>query len=159
MFVCLFHLHPHFIIIIMLTDIVLIDVIAREYVFRNSEQKWHGVPIIAANMDTVGTFEMATALAAHKIITAVHKHYSVAQWTEFATAQPSVLPYLAVSAGTGEEDFKKLGEILKLIKGVNMICLDVANGYSEFFVTFVRFVSSFILSSAFLFKTIANIVE
>lgn len=31
-------------------------------------------------MDSVGTFEMAVSLAARKIMTAVHKHYSVEDW-------------------------------------------------------------------------------
>ncbi len=31
----------------------------REFIFKNSGKKWKGVPIIAANMDTVGTFEIA----------------------------------------------------------------------------------------------------
>lgn len=35
----------------------------REYKFRHSPLVWKGVPIMAANMDTVGTFEMALALA------------------------------------------------------------------------------------------------
>ncbi|WP_249532818.1 type II secretion system F family protein, partial [Escherichia coli] len=43
-------------------------------------QRWSGVPIIAANMDTVGTFSMASALASFDILTAVHKHYSVEEW-------------------------------------------------------------------------------
>ena len=34
----------------------------REYIFRNSKQKYFGIPVIAANMDTTGTFEMALAL-------------------------------------------------------------------------------------------------
>ncbi|MDI8746144.1 hypothetical protein MJM83_28505, partial [Salmonella enterica subsp. enterica serovar Montevideo] len=42
--------------------------------FKHSGQTWSGVPIIAANMDTVGTFEMAQALAGFDILTAVHKH-------------------------------------------------------------------------------------
>jgi GMP reductase len=37
--------------------------IHREYTFRHSKRKYRGIPIIAANMDTVGTFEMACALA------------------------------------------------------------------------------------------------
>jgi hypothetical protein len=31
----------------------------REFTFKHSGQTWSGVPIIAANMDTVGTFSMA----------------------------------------------------------------------------------------------------
>ena len=95
------------------------------------------VPIIAANMDTVGTFEMATALAKFKILTAVHKHYSVDQWKSFIQANSEVVPYLAVSSGISDDDFKKLGLVLAET-GVNTICLDVANGYSEHFVQFVR---------------------
>jgi GMP reductase len=35
----------------------------REITFRNSKQTYKGIPVIASNMDTVGTFEMAKALA------------------------------------------------------------------------------------------------
>jgi hypothetical protein len=37
--------------------------LTREIVFRNSKLTFSGVPVIASNMDTVGTFEMAKALA------------------------------------------------------------------------------------------------
>ncbi len=36
--------------------------LCREFVFRNSKQHYNGVPVMASNMDTVGTFEMALAL-------------------------------------------------------------------------------------------------
>ena len=35
----------------------------RSYIFRNSKETYEGVPVISANMDTTGTFEMAKALA------------------------------------------------------------------------------------------------
>ena len=35
----------------------------RTFKFHNSKGTHQGVPIIASNMDTVGTFEMAAALA------------------------------------------------------------------------------------------------
>jgi hypothetical protein len=38
---------------------------------------------MAANMDTTGTMEMAKALASHKLFTAIHKHYTTAQWKTF----------------------------------------------------------------------------
>lgn len=47
------------------------------YVFKNSKKTYSGVPVVASNMDTVGTFEMAEALASHKLFTTIHKHYSV----------------------------------------------------------------------------------
>ena len=55
----------------------------RKFHFRHGNNDWEGVPIIAANMDTVGTFEMATVLAGHQLITAVHKHYSLDDWKKF----------------------------------------------------------------------------
>lgn len=78
----------------------------------------------------MGTFEIAEAFAEYKMITCMHKHYSVEQWTTWAAAHPEVVPYVAVSAGTGEEDFQKITNILAVVK-VPFICLDVANGYSE----------------------------
>ncbi|VDM76825.1 unnamed protein product [Strongylus vulgaris] len=51
--------------------------LVREYTFKNSKKTYSGVPIVASNMDTVGTFEMASALARHKLFTTIHKHYSV----------------------------------------------------------------------------------
>ena len=96
------------------------------------------VPIIAANMDTVGTFAMAKALAAHKILTAVHKHYSLDEWKEFVAANAALIPYLAVSSGISDDDFTKLAAIIAACPDLANICLDVANGYSEHFVNFVR---------------------
>ncbi len=66
------------------------------------------VPIIAANMDTTGTFEMASALAKNGILTAVHKHYTPDDWADFQKKNAEILPYVAISAGTSEDDFKKV---------------------------------------------------
>ncbi|CAK0868770.1 unnamed protein product, partial [Prorocentrum cordatum] len=52
--------------------------IERSFTFPASKQTWSGVPIIAANMDTIGTFEVAEVLAKRKVMCAVHKHYSKA---------------------------------------------------------------------------------
>ena len=60
----------------------------REFTFKNSKKTWTGIPIIAANMDTVGTFEMAKALASEKIMTAIHKHYSIEEWSAFLENSP-----------------------------------------------------------------------
>lgn len=69
------------------------------------------VPILAANMDTVGTFEMANALSAHKIITCIHKHYTYEQWTDFAQRCPEVLPYVVYSSGMNVEDETKMKKV------------------------------------------------
>ena len=49
----------------------------REIKFLHSTTIWKGVPIMAANMDTVGTFEMAKALSEKRLFTTIHKHYSL----------------------------------------------------------------------------------
>jgi len=110
----------------------------KKYVFKHSGVSWTGIPIIVANMDTVGTFEMATALSKHGVFVAIHKHYSVEQWLTFAKAHPEALPYVALSSGTGKDDMAKIDKILMAIPEVKFICLDVANGYAEFFVACVR---------------------
>ncbi|CAG9296411.1 GMP reductase [Celerinatantimonas diazotrophica] len=112
--------------------------VTRQYTFKHSKCQWSGVPIIAANMDTVGTFDLAKALAAHQMVTAVHKHYSVAQWQEFLGEIPADYQhYLMVSTGTSENDFTNTRKIMALSDKLQFICIDVANGYSEHFVQFV----------------------
>lgn len=111
----------------------------REFTFLHSKHKWSGIPIMAANMDTVGTFEMATALANHKLFTAIHKHYSLQKWKEFMqTASDSLTDFIAVSSGIGSADSKKLAAIFNQHPQLKFICIDVANGYSEHFVNFVK---------------------
>lgn len=110
----------------------------REFIFRNSKARYNGVPIIASNMDTVGTFEMAAALAEEDLFTAVHKHYTLEDWKQFAKKSPDVLKNVAVSSGSSAEDYANMKEILAAIPQVTYICLDVANGYSEHFTSFVR---------------------
>ena len=111
----------------------------RNFTFRNSQKKWSGVPIIAANMDTVGTFEMAEALSKDKIITAIHKHYSIEEWSSFLENQPdSIYDYIALSTGIGKDDEGKVQQIVDAYPKINFLCIDVANGYSEHFVGFVR---------------------
>jgi len=110
----------------------------RTFTMKHSGQVWEGVPIIAANMDSVGTFEMAKSLSQKKILTAVHKHYSVDEWKTFAAENQEVLPFVAVSSGIREQDSVKLDLIIENIPEIRMICIDVANGYSESFVEFIR---------------------
>jgi len=111
----------------------------RDFKFLHSPLTWEGIPVIAANMDTVGTFEMAKALSKNKLFTAIHKHYSIAEWREFLENSPKgIEDYIAVSIGISEHDAKRLAEIIKLNPKLKFICIDVANGYSEYFAEFVK---------------------
>jgi GMP reductase len=90
-------------------------------------------------MDTVGTFEMARALSKHKVITAIHKHYSIANWQLFFDHAPKGIEnYIAISTGIGKHDTKKLNAIITANPQLKFICIDVANGYSEYFADFVK---------------------
>lgn len=111
----------------------------RTFKLMHSKTDWTGVPVMAANMDTVGTFEMALALQKHKMFTAIHKHYTVQEWRDFLTSAPKEIEnYIAVSTGTSTTDFEKLCQIFTSNPLLRFICIDVANGYSEHFVAFVK---------------------
>ncbi|MBX9806693.1 MAG: GMP reductase [Flavobacteriaceae bacterium] len=111
----------------------------REFKFLHSTTIWTGIPIMAANMDTVGTFAMAKALAEDKLFTAIHKHYSVQEWNDFLRdLAPEMYNYIAISTGTGKDDSKKIAQIFEANPLLKFICIDVANGYSEHFVNFVQ---------------------
>lgn len=108
----------------------------RTFKFRHSGRTWTGIPIMAANMDNVGTFAMATALAAEGLFTAMRKHYPPEEWDTFIGSLPDRdwLEHVAVSTGILESDLAKLGQILLRQPDLSFICMDVANGYSEYFV-------------------------
>ncbi|XP_056638865.1 GMP reductase 1-like [Diorhabda sublineata] len=110
----------------------------RNITFKNSKQTYEGIPVMASNMDTVGTFKMAHALAKNGLFTCVHKYYSVDEWKQFAQNHPECLKHVAASSGMSDADFVRLSDILNAVPGVTFICLDVANGYSQHFVDYVR---------------------
>lgn len=117
--------------------------------------EWEGVPIIAANMDTTGTFEMAKEFINHDMIVAIHKHYKMEDWCAFFDSlnekeKVKMKNHVMVSSGTSKNDFKFLKEIIKKFD-VNFICIDIANGYSEHLQEFVskvrkKFPEKFILA-------------
>ncbi|MGE0312645.1 MAG: GMP reductase [Lautropia sp.] len=112
----------------------------REYKFRHASHRLPLVPIVAANMDTVGTFEMANALARHKLMCAIHKHYSVPQLAGFFDPSNAANnAYAFYSMGIVERDLHKFAQVRdRTGDGVRFVCIDVANGYTEAFVDFVR---------------------
>jgi len=113
--------------------------LARKFKFLHGGKDWEGIPIMAANMDTVGTMEMAKTLASHQLFTVIHKHYTPQQWKAFMqSAGESIVESIAVSTGTSTADAEKLDIILKGNPSLGFICIDVANGYSEKFVAFVK---------------------
>lgn len=113
--------------------------IQREFKFKYSRRIFHAVPIMIANMDTVGTFDMAKALNVHGAITCLHKHYKIHEYVAFYTDPSIVNKHLTFySVGTSEKDITKAIDVFNQIKSFKFetpnICLDVANGYTEQFV-------------------------
>lgn len=109
----------------------------RKYNFRHTDKTWEGVPIIAANMDHTGTFSVGNALAKHHLMTAIDKFMTVEEWQKFSQKNPETLNYVFISSGIKQDDFDKL-KIIMRHADLPFICLDVANGYSQYFVDFVR---------------------
>jgi GMP reductase len=107
----------------------------RTFTFR-SGNSWKGVPIIAANMDGVGTLEMDIELQKHNCLVALTKHYGA---PELISHFERRLDSSIYSLGTSSEDLKKFDEVFKAVRNQYMyVCIDVANGYTQAFVNFVR---------------------
>lgn len=112
--------------------------LTRNFTFKHSGRQWSGVPVIAANMDSVGSFEMAKSLAAHACMTAIHKHYTIEDWSQFIDdSDVETLKHIMVSTGTSEADFEKTKAIMAMSDDLLFICIDIANGYSEHLVEYV----------------------
>ncbi len=106
----------------------------RHYKFLHNQHLWHGIPIIAANMDHTGTFAMAKELTKHKLLTAIDKFAPIDEWQK---QTKTVVKHSWVSAGSSDDDFNRLNATMKQVD-CPFICLDIANGYSEHFATFVK---------------------
>jgi GMP reductase len=111
--------------------------LTRIFKFANSQRELNCVPIMVANMDTVGTLDMAKSLSQHKAITCLHKHYdtdTLIKLFSFTTNSD----FIWYSTGTSNKDIHKLENIFDRIKNsggtIPNVCLDVANGYTEQFV-------------------------
>ena len=119
----------------------------REFTFRNynkqdimsGEYDWKGVPIMASNMDGVGTFEMADKLAEGNIFTCLVKTYSEQDLIKYFTSDlPERSDYVAMSIGIQDRDLNKFEKVYTVCKeNLKYVCIDVANGYSQRFVEFV----------------------
>lgn len=115
----------------------------REYKFLHSPHKYTGVPVMASNMDGVGTFSMAHTLSQHKMFTVIRKHYTFEEW-RVAFAKHNLNPdYLAVSTGTNAiwnetaEDYALVRKIMDHFP-IPFICIDVANAYQQNFIDFIK---------------------
>ena len=104
------------------------------------ERHWRGTPIMASNMDGVGTFDIADTLAEQGMFTCLVKTYSVEELTNYFNAQnTNRTEYVAMSIGITDADREKFDAVYSEVGlKLKFVCIDVANGYSERFATFVR---------------------
>ena len=100
--------------------------------FLHSKREWEGIPIVVSNMDTTGTFEMYRELSKHKIITCLHKHYSIEEYPD--DLDPN---YYALGTGINQKDWIKLIALMEKLNPYFLV-IDVANGYSSKFVNFCK---------------------
>ena len=92
----------------------------RNFKFRHSNIQWSGVPIIAANMDHTGTYAMHVALYNYDMLTAICK------FTKYVQVE-NAIQTIGLDTNLDEIAYDPM-----------WICLDVANGYTERFMSFVE---------------------
>ena len=113
----------------------------RTYTFKHGIKKYCGTPIIAANMDHTGTFDMVKVFYEHDLSVALNKHYSLYEIERnVSSLHKNNIWY---SMGITDEDFKKFEAYMNKVDCVSeyqhrKICIDVANGYQENFIDFVK---------------------
>ncbi|HCQ71736.1 MAG: GMP reductase [Alphaproteobacteria bacterium] len=117
--------------------------IKRAYTFKWSKRTYEGVPIIAANMDNVGTMDMARAFIkdGNGLTVALHKHYPLETLIDFFSEYGGSSVWYSI--GLVQDDRDKLKAFLESApqkegKGIDKICIDVANGYSESFLDYIK---------------------
>jgi GMP reductase len=116
----------------------------REFTFRNyqsdTDEHYRGIPIMASNMDGVGTFEMADSLASLGLFTCLVKNYEADDLVAFFNAANTTRrENVAYSTGITNQDFEKFEAVYKQASSsLKYVCVDVANGYSERFSDFIK---------------------
>lgn len=103
------------------------------------QEHYNGIPIMAANMDGVGTFEQADALANIGMFTCLVKTYGADEIADYFSNNSIRTEHVAVSIGITAADEMKFHNVYdKVGNNVKYVCVDVANGYSERFVGYVK---------------------
>ena len=109
----------------------------RKFKFRNSRITWCGVPIIAANMDTTGTFAVYDVLSKYNMVTALHKFYTFTDLVNETSKREMNPDLFMISTGIQDGSIEKLHDIFNVID-CKWICVDIANGYISKLVDFCK---------------------
>ena len=96
----------------------------RKFTFKYSKHIWKGVPIVASNLDHTGTFYMWSVLSSHNMLTALCK------FEEYPVDDNILgLSYLMKTIGLDDD---------LVFDSPQWLCIDIANGYTERFFTFIN---------------------
>jgi len=115
-------------------------ILEKSFSFYHSSRVWSGLPIIAANMDCTGTFNMADKLSEYSAITCLHKHYNKDEYLKHFCS----INNQWISIGIKDDDFNKLKFIIDEMRFIPNICIDVANGYTDDFVNHCKKVRGYV---------------
>lgn len=107
----------------------------RIFRFPHATRELNCIPIMAANMDTTGSIAMNEVLSVSDCITCLHKHYKSENLLKYFS---SFKPYAFYSTGISEFDIEKLGYVYDKLQNKPNLCIDVANGYNEKFVSTIK---------------------
>lgn len=107
----------------------------REIVFKNGTV-YNGIPIISANMSSVSTFQMAEALGKLGLSSAIHKHYNEEQLIQFFNVKDHSDQHW-YTLGMSNSDYEKFLTV-NSNSNIKFVCIDVANGYQDSFVNFIK---------------------
>ena len=114
--------------------------IVREFSFPHAKRTISGLGVIAANMDTTGTFAMAKELSKKNMFTALHKFYTVDRLIEFFNENSIIWDKVWYTVGVQDNDFNKLKLVQKEFGDgfPYLINIDTPNGYMESFLDVVK---------------------
>ena len=107
----------------------------RIFKFPHSDRELNCVPIMSANMDTTGSITMNKILSGFDCITCLHKHYTSQKLREHFEFPRQ---YAFYSMGISEHDIEKLSTVYDNLQKKPNLCIDVANGYNEKFVSTIK---------------------
>ena len=116
----------------------------RKYTFRHSRKTYEGIPIMAANMDGVGTFAMAEKLTLleQRLFTCFTKNQDEETIINWINNEGKLIRrFWAYSMGISADDQEKFWRVYNAVgkrDGIEYVCIDVANGYTEYFVDYVK---------------------
>jgi len=109
----------------------------RSFEFKNGHH-YEGIPLMASNMDGVGTFAMADRLAELRVFTCLVKTYSVNELVAYFDGVDERTDNVAMSIGIKDTDQQKFRDVYEQVGDqLKYVCIDVANGYSQRFIEYV----------------------